>query len=72
MTIIYVCVLISERLIFKETDLCVTTGLSINGRLFVTPKEHLDALVTIFKKNIFNTFCDILPLKFCLNLKKKK
>ncbi|WAQ93674.1 RPGF4-like protein [Mya arenaria] len=36
-----------ERLIFKENDLCVTTGLSINGRLFVTPKEHLDALTPL-------------------------
>ncbi|XP_053373396.1 rap guanine nucleotide exchange factor 4-like isoform X2 [Mercenaria mercenaria] len=36
-----------ERLIFKENDLCVTTGLSINGQLFVTPKEHLDALTPL-------------------------
>ncbi|XP_052240015.1 rap guanine nucleotide exchange factor 4-like isoform X2 [Dreissena polymorpha] len=36
-----------ERVIFKDNDLCVTTGLSINGRLFVTPKEHLDALTPL-------------------------
>ena len=38
-------VLFTERIAFKENDLCVTSGLSINGRLFITPREHLDALV---------------------------
>ena len=38
---------ISERIVLKEADLCITTGLSVNGRLFATPREHLDALVSI-------------------------
>ena len=38
---------LTERVTFNETDLCITTGMSINGRLFITPQEHLDALVTI-------------------------
>ena len=37
---------ITEKIVFKENDLCVTSGLSINGRLFVTPREQLDALVS--------------------------
>lgn len=45
--IYYFLLVLVERLIFKDNDLCVTTGLSINGQLFVTPKEHLDALVSI-------------------------
>lgn len=36
-----------ERIAFKENDLCVTSGLSINGRLFITPREHLDALTPL-------------------------
>ena len=35
--------------IFEDDDLCVATGLSLNGRLFVSPREHIDALVWIKK-----------------------
>jgi Rap guanine nucleotide exchange factor 4 len=36
-----------ERSIYKDNDVSVATKLqSLNGRLFVTPKEHLDALVS--------------------------
>ena len=31
---------------FKPEDMGVTTCLSLNGRLFITPMEHLDALVS--------------------------
>ena len=34
-----------ERILFKESDLSVCYGLSLNGRLFLSPSEHLDALV---------------------------
>lgn len=34
-----------ERSIFKDTDVSVPTGLSLNGRIFVSTKDHLDALV---------------------------
>ncbi|KAI0242959.1 Rap guanine nucleotide exchange factor 4 [Lamellibrachia satsuma] len=33
-----------ERVIFKENDLCITPGLSINGRLFIGPSEQLESL----------------------------
>jgi hypothetical protein len=36
---------VTERVILGEKDICVTSGLSVNGRLFVSPYEHLDALV---------------------------
>jgi hypothetical protein len=34
-----------ERVVFKEKDRCIMKALSLNGRLFVAPQEHLDALV---------------------------
>ncbi|XP_038078021.1 rap guanine nucleotide exchange factor 4-like isoform X2 [Patiria miniata] len=37
----------AERILFKENDICVTAGLSLNGRIFVSPREHLDALTPI-------------------------
>ncbi|KAL9966161.1 hypothetical protein ACROYT_G024197 [Oculina patagonica] len=33
-----------ERVPFKPHEICVTTGLSVNGRLFIAPREHLDSL----------------------------
>jgi len=36
---------IAERVVFNDTDLSITSGMSINGRLFVLPRDHLDALV---------------------------
>lgn len=35
----------SERVPFKPHEICVTTGLSVNGRLCIAPREHLDSLV---------------------------
>lgn len=34
-----------ERSIYKDNDISVPTALSLNGRIFVSPKDHLDALV---------------------------
>ena len=34
-----------ERVVFKDNDISIPTALSINGRIFVSPKDHLDALV---------------------------
>lgn len=34
-----------ERLLYKESDLSISYGLSLNGRLFLAPADHLDALV---------------------------
>ncbi|XP_073237204.1 rap guanine nucleotide exchange factor 4-like [Porites lutea] len=33
-----------ERIPLKPNEICVTTGLSVNGRLFIAPREHLDSL----------------------------
>lgn len=35
-----------ERTVFKDHDVSVPTALCLNGRIFVAPKEHLDALVS--------------------------
>lgn len=40
--------LFTERVVFKKQDICVTTRLTINGYLFISPREHLDALVSIY------------------------
>ena len=34
-----------ERAIYKGSDLSIPFGLSLNGRLFLAPADHLDALV---------------------------
>ncbi|XP_033735691.1 LOW QUALITY PROTEIN: rap guanine nucleotide exchange factor 4-like [Pecten maximus] len=36
-----------ERLILKDNDLCITTSLSVNGQLFIAPREHIDALTPL-------------------------
>ncbi|XP_076472872.1 rap guanine nucleotide exchange factor 4-like isoform X2 [Babylonia areolata] len=36
-----------ERVMFNNEDVGVTTSLSLNGRLFITPIEHLDALTPL-------------------------
>lgn len=35
-----------ERAVFKDNDVSIPTALSLNGRIFVSPKDHLDALVS--------------------------
>lgn len=40
-----------DRVLYKEDDLCVTTGLSLNGLLFISPRKHLDALVSESTQN---------------------
>ncbi|CAG0919116.1 unnamed protein product [Notodromas monacha] len=36
-----------ERIIIPDRRTCVATGLSLNGALFISPKEHLDALIFV-------------------------
>ncbi|KAK6620354.1 hypothetical protein RUM44_006755 [Polyplax serrata] len=36
-----------ERIVIKDQDVNVPTALSLNGRLFVSPKDHLDALTIV-------------------------
>lgn len=37
-----------ERVVINDQDINVPTALSLNGRLFVSPRDHLDALVITF------------------------
>lgn len=63
-----------ERILFRENDLGVVNSLTLNGRLFLAPREHLDAVVSfsafqssfIFYTWLFPSFrilshCDIVP-----------
>ncbi|XP_008198036.1 rap guanine nucleotide exchange factor 4 isoform X4 [Tribolium castaneum] len=36
-----------ERVTFKDNDISIPTALSLNGRIFVSPKDHLDALTCL-------------------------
>ncbi|CAL1533829.1 unnamed protein product, partial [Lymnaea stagnalis] len=36
-----------ERVLFREKDRCIMMSLSLNGRLFIAPREHLDALTPV-------------------------
>ncbi|XP_014767653.1 rap guanine nucleotide exchange factor 4 isoform X1 [Octopus bimaculoides] len=36
-----------ERILFRENDLGIVNSLSLNGRLFLTPREHLDAVTPL-------------------------
>ena len=37
-----------ERVVIKDQDLNVPTGITLNGRIFVSPRDHIDALVSTF------------------------
>ena len=36
-----------ERTTYKDNDVSVATALTLNGRVFVSPKDHLDALTPL-------------------------
>lgn len=36
-----------ERTTFKDNDLSIPTALTLNGRLFISPRDHLDALTPL-------------------------
>ncbi|XP_065073351.1 rap guanine nucleotide exchange factor 4 isoform X2 [Ochlerotatus camptorhynchus] len=36
-----------ERMVYKDNDVSIPTALSLNGRVFVSPKDHLDALTPL-------------------------
>ncbi|KAG5891364.1 hypothetical protein JTB14_007604 [Gonioctena quinquepunctata] len=36
-----------ERVAFKDNDISIPTALTLNGRIFVSPKDHLDALTCL-------------------------
>jgi hypothetical protein len=39
---------LGEKSVIADTEVSIATCLSINGRIFVSPKDHLDAMVTFF------------------------
>lgn len=39
-----------ERVTFRSDDICITSRLSCNGQIFISPREHLDALVSCLTK----------------------
>ena len=47
------CCVFADRIVFNEKDIGVSTMLGVNGRLFITPYEHLDALVCV--KSVIST-----------------
>ena len=47
--------LTGERVVIPDRRTCVPTGLSLNGALFISPKEHLDALVSPSTKLLYYT-----------------
>ena len=40
-----------ERVLFKDDDISIQTSLSVNGRLFVSLIDHLDALTPLPEQN---------------------
>lgn len=52
-----------ERIVYKDSDVSIPTALSLNGRIFVSPKDHLDALVRNLKRQR-----KIVYFKMCLIL----
>lgn len=36
-----------ERTLFKDNDLSIPTAITLNGRLFISPRDHLDALTPL-------------------------
>lgn len=36
-----------ERTVYKDHDVSIPTALCLNGRIFVSPKDHIDALVSV-------------------------
>lgn len=55
-----------ERVVLKDNDISIPTALSLNGRIMVSPKDHLDALVKheIKPKKYF--YLSIKYLQTCL------
>lgn len=41
-----------ERMLFKDEDISIPTALSLNGRIFVSPKDHQDALVKLRRSSV--------------------
>uniref|UniRef100_T1JAB1 Rap guanine nucleotide exchange factor 4 n=1 Tax=Strigamia maritima TaxID=126957 RepID=T1JAB1_STRMM len=40
-----------ERVVFKDTEVSIPTGLSLNGRIFITPRDHVDALTPLAEQD---------------------
>lgn len=38
-----------EKVTFRDGEISIPTALSLNSRLFVSPKDHLDAVVSVLE-----------------------
>lgn len=62
-----------ERVIFSDKEISIGTGLSVNGRIFVSLKDHLDALTTLPEQEgprttTFNTIDEFSALDLAYHL----
>lgn len=62
-----------ERVIFSDKEISIGTGLSVNGRIFVSLKDHLDALTTLPEQegqrtSTFNTIDEFSALDLAYHL----
>lgn len=48
-----------ERVVFKDNDCSIPTILSLNGRIFVSVKDHLDALTPLPEQEMVTDGIDI-------------
>ncbi|XP_047112934.1 rap guanine nucleotide exchange factor 4 [Schistocerca piceifrons] len=48
-----------ERVIFRDNDISIPTGLSLNGRIFVSPKDHIDALTCLAEQESHTEGMDV-------------
>lgn len=61
-----------ERVVFKDEDISIPTALSINGRIFVSPKDHQDALVNCLTKGCYLKESALFVFRrVCQNRKKR-
>lgn len=61
-----------ERVPFKDNDISIPTALSINSRIMVSPKDHLDALVSHTLTFIFTCKFDQYSFRHVCQNKKKR
>jgi hypothetical protein len=56
--------ILGEKSVIADTEVSIATCLSINGRIFVSPKDHLDAMVRFSFP--FQTGIEFLKITFLL------
>ena len=54
-----------EKQVFKYDDIGIVSRVRVNGRLFLVPKEELDALVSTILGNNFLSLPYVPPYECC-------